>query len=197
MIKILQGHPVRRIRKGMILPMAALALSIILIFTAFVVDGGYIQVSKTRLQAASDAAVLAGIMDLDTSNRTVESTIDDYLASNGFNTRTAGNTRKIEYGEWDEDTGKFRASSFDAANAIRVSLKTTSIPSFFGNLMGHKEYSTSADSIAVLGGGPPRDVVVVLDCSGSMNARMSNRQSRMKNTISAAQTLISNLGEHD
>lgn len=186
-----------RARRGMVLPLAAVALSIILIFTAFVVDGGYIQVSKTRLQSASDAAALAGAMDLRKTQATVVATIDQYLISNGFNPGEAGNRRTLEYGKWDDEAGNFRVTSFSSANAIRLQIQTASVPSFFGKMLGHSQYTTNADSIVVLGGGPPRDVVVVLDCSGSMNANMSNHKSRMENTIAAAQSLVSNLSEFD
>lgn len=186
-----------RIRKGIVLPLAATALAIILVFTAFVVDGGYIQVSKTRLQSASDAAALAGAMDLDQTPAILTGTVDQYLQNNGFNPAAAGSTRTLSYGSWDEDARTFAVRPFDSSNAVRVNVKTTSVPSFFGRMLGYQQYTTSAESTVVLGDGPPRDIAVVLDCSGSMSAGMTNRESRMKNTITAAKTLLSTLTDRD
>ncbi|MCA9064768.1 MAG: VWA domain-containing protein, partial [Planctomycetaceae bacterium] len=171
---------------------------IIFAFSAFVVDAGYVQVSKTRLQSATDSAALAGIMDLDSNNvNQIRGTIDSYLLANGFNPRNSGNRRTIDYGIWDDENGTYRVTTIANSNALRVKAETSTIPSFFGKMLGHNQYKTSAESIVVLGGGPPRDVVIVLDRSGSMSSNMSNRRSRMENTITAAQTLVDNLGEND
>jgi Flp pilus assembly protein TadG len=51
-------------RRGSILVLAAVLMIVILGFTAFTVDIGYIALSKSQLQNASDAAVLAAVAEL-------------------------------------------------------------------------------------------------------------------------------------
>ena len=48
-----------RSRKGNVVVLAAALMVVILAFTAFTVDLGYIALTRTQLQAAADASVLA------------------------------------------------------------------------------------------------------------------------------------------
>jgi len=81
-------------------------------------------------------------------------------------------------------------SEFATADSIRLSIVDNGIPAFFGPVFGEDGYSTGAEAVATLASTIPRDIVVVLDCSGSMSANMSNGESRMANTKDAATGLV-------
>jgi len=70
-------------RLGAILVLAALFMVAILGFTSFTVDVGYIALTRTQMQAAADAAALAGMMELPEGwgmSATVSATEVDSLA---------------------------------------------------------------------------------------------------------------------
>jgi len=184
-------------RRGAVAVLAAVLFVIVLIFTAFATDLGYVIVQKTELQAAVDAAAMAGVMDMRDSETVVEATIDQYLLHNQVDTATAGITRTLEYGVWDENAGSFTADTFANANSLRLHVDTNAIPSIFGKVMGITSYAMSAETTVIMADGPPRDVVMVLDCSTSMAASMSNGNSRIENTVLAANSLIDNLTPED
>ncbi len=184
-------------RRGIILPLAAIMMTVVMIFTAFVTDYGIILIQKTELQAAVDAATLAGVLDVTVDEATVEATVDEYLLDNGFDVNDAAITRTLEYGTWDPDTGAFTVQTIGNVHAIRVKVVTNDVPAFFGSIMGYSHHTTSAQSIAAQTFGPPRDIVIVLDCSTSMDASMSNGLSRIENTKTAAQVLVNTLNDND
>ena len=53
-----------RDRRGAILVLAAVFMTVMLAFVAFAVDMSYMSLTKTQLQAAADASALAGAMEL-------------------------------------------------------------------------------------------------------------------------------------
>lgn len=156
------------------------------------------QVSKTRLRAAVDAAALAGIEELTENEATVSQTITDLLAANGYDTTNSNLVVTTEYGNWDLDTRAFTpGTNFETADSIRVSVVDNGVPAFFGPVFGENGYSTGAEAVATLASTVPRDIVVVLDCSGSMSTSMSNGKTRMENTKDAATGMIDELLPED
>ncbi|NQV29212.1 MAG: VWA domain-containing protein [Rhodopirellula sp.] len=187
-----------RLRRGSILVFAAVFMVFILGMAAFTTDFGYMQVSKTRLRAAVDAAALAAIDDLTNDEEAVTQTINQLLSVNGYDTTSSNLVVTTEYGIWDVDARVFTAGTkFTKADAIRVSVVDNGVPAFFGPVFGDDVYSTGAEAVATLASTVPRDIVVILDCSGSMDAKMSNGKSRMKNTKEAATTLVKALLPED
>ncbi|REJ71682.1 MAG: VWA domain-containing protein [Planctomycetota bacterium] len=185
-------------RRGAILVLAAALLVLIFIFTAFTTDVGLITLDQTRLQVAVDSATLGASMDFPDGEAAVLASVDEMLRLNGFD--PAGNPElqvTPQFGNWDDSLMEFVPSSFDASNALRVQVTNTSIPAQFGTVMGRQHYTTRAEAIASRGGGVPRDVVLVLDASLSMQARMSNGLTRMENTQAAAARLVDALGSRD
>ena len=55
---------VERDRRGAILVLAAIFMTVMLAFVAFAVDMSYMSLTKTQLQGAADASALAGAMEL-------------------------------------------------------------------------------------------------------------------------------------
>lgn len=186
------------LRRGAILVLAAVFMVFILGMAAFTTDFGYIQVQKTRLRAAVDAAALAAIDDLTNDEAAMAQTINELLLANGYDTASSDLVVTTEYGNWDVDTRVFTpGSSFSTADSIRLSIVDNGIPAFFGPVFGETGYSTGAEAVATLSSTIPRDIVVVIDCSTSMDANMSNGQSRMENTKDAATAMVDELLPED
>lgn len=186
------------LRRGTILVLAAVFMVFVLGMAAFTADFGYIQVSKTRLRAAVDAAALAAIEDLRENEAAVNQTITELLAANGYDTTKSSLVVKTEYGNWDLDARVFTpGSNFSTADAIRVSVVDKGVPAFFGPVFGEKGYSTGAEAVATLASTVPRDISVVIDCSTSMDAKMSNGKTRMTNTKDAATAMVNELLPED
>lgn len=78
-----------------------------------------------------------------------------------------------------------------------MSVIDNSIPAFFGPVFGEDGYSAQAEAVATLASTVPRDIVVVIDCSTSMDANMSNGQTRMENTKDAATAMVDELLPED
>lgn len=185
-------------RRGAILVLATLFLSIALIFTAFVTDIGYISLEQARIQSAADAAALGAAMDMGDGEEAVRLAMEELLRLNGFDPDTNPQiTFTPTYGAWSEDEHCFVPTAFKDANALQVNVQHVGVPAFFGVAMGHEQYTVGASAVAGVSGGPPLDVVLVLDCSESMSARMANGQTRMANTRDAAQRLVTQLKEDD
>lgn len=64
-------------------------------------------------------------------------------------------------------------------------------------MFGEDGYSAGAEAVATLASTIPRDIVVVIDCSTSMDAAMSNGQTRMENTKDAAKAMVDELLPED
>ncbi len=185
-------------RRGAILVLATLFLAIALIFTAFVTDIGYISLEQSRIQSAADAAALGAAMDFRDGEEAVRATMEQLLRLNGFDPDANPNiTITPTYGAWSEEEFRFVETAFKDADAVQVNVQHTGVPAFFGVAMRHDRYTVGASAVAGVSGGPPLDVVLVLDCSESMSADMANGRTRMANTRDAAQRLVAELKEDD
>ena len=73
------GPHSNRTRHGNIIVMSACVLVLAFAFAALTIDIGYVAVSKAQLQAAVDAATLAGAMELDSNGdpATIELSVKD------------------------------------------------------------------------------------------------------------------------
>jgi len=185
-------------RRGSILVLSAVLIVFVLGMAAFTTDFGHMQVSGTRLRAAVDAAALAAIEELTNDEAAVNQAVTELLTVNGYDTFSPDLVVTTEYGNWDLDTRVFTAGSvFNTADAIRISVVDNGISAFFGPVFGEDRYSVSAEAVTTLASTVPRDIVVVIDCSTSMGADMSNGQSRMENTKDAATAMVDELLPED
>ena len=183
-------------RRGAILVLTALLLVFLVTLVAFTIDIGYMLAVRSEAKRATDAAALAGAGELingpdaatveafEFLNRNpvgnkiyaqdedwlarLESAGKDYVSSKDEDIT-------IETGHWDSDATPPPIGEMDTRfsvsenlpSAIRVEAVQTGIPSLFGTMIsstGH--FKVSSESIA---GYQPRDIMVVLDFSGSMN----------------------------
>ena len=129
-------------------------------------DIGYILVVRTELQAASDGAALAAVQELEHGEDAVKETAIALAAMNQAGGKPINlSTSDIVLGTYDLSEHKFTAGSA-GANAVRVTTHLVDQPLFFGPAINHGTFSTSRSATAMLS---PRDIVFVVDLSGSMN----------------------------
>ena len=87
-MKVAPGGDIRRLcdETGAVAVIVAILLIVLMAFGALVVDAGYWYNEKRQLQAAADAAALAGCWDLinGQDNATISDTVDEYA---GYNTK--------------------------------------------------------------------------------------------------------------
>jgi len=169
-------------RRGAILVLTALFMVFLIGLLAFSVDLGYMMTVRAELKRATDAAALAGAGALIDGPQAAELRAFEFLARNPVASRNlldgsdwkdrlaelrAENQEnfEVQFGEWNAESRTFSASAF-APSAIRVVAKHNNAPFFFGRVFGHDTFNLEAESIAKY---QPRDIVLVLDFSASMN----------------------------
>ena len=177
------GQPSER-RRGAILLLSAFCLVAMFAFLAFTVDVGYITLAKCELQNAADAAALAAAMELK-ANLDPDIVITE--AQNAAVAVAAANrgagrdsvavdpaNGDIEFGRrvWDNETQSFEEFwGLDTApyNLVRVNVRRTgddNVPLFFAPIIKHDSTDMNVSAVATF---QPRDIILVLDYSGSMN----------------------------
>ncbi len=186
-----------RLRRGTIAVLSAAFMVVVFAMLAFTTDLGFVTVSRTRQAAAVDAAALAGVDYMSDGKAAADAAITEMLLLNGYDTTDSNITATVQYGYWDAEMKSFAVTPFDDADTVRVHLISQNIQAFFGPVLNEHGYTTSTEAIAVKGGSKPRDVVMVIDCSGSMDANMSNGLTRMENAKDAAQALVDELRDED
>lgn len=176
-----------RNRSGNILPLSAMA-----IFAVAALIGGAIDISRawrsqTRLQAACDAAVLAGRKAVNTYgfDSKAKAQADSYFAAN-----------------FDEDHYGARDTAFSASSADKGGtidgMATTFMPPLLMQLFGFGAMEITTDCTASMGVGNS-DIMMVLDTTGSMSSLLSGStqtriqalRSSMKNFYDTVETALS------
>lgn len=139
---------------------------------AFVVDAGRLFVAHRTLQAATDAAALAGAAQI--NDGTAIATAKTYSAAPGSkNAAATGLSVNLAAGypilKCVAATG-VPCSNPSNANAIVVRQDAT-VPMLFAGILGIKTMDISASATAAMNAGQtkPLDVMIVLDTTGSMN----------------------------
>ena len=153
-------------RKGAVIVLAAFMIVPIMGMLAFSVDIGYIANVQTELKRAADAGALAGAGMLVEGREAAIAAGRRYAALNHVGSRLLADADvDVELGDWDEVAQVFTPKQ-DAGSAIRVIATRRDQPLFFGKVFGRDRFSTQTESIATY---RPRDIMIVLDYSGSMN----------------------------
>lgn len=151
-------------REGSILILTLFCMVILLFFAAIVVDIGMMKVVETELHSAADAAALAAVNDLG-DNQKIYETAKEYAAYHEIHGNPITLTdEQIQIGQWDEENFSF--SEDPDGNSVRVLTKATDHATFFGRFFGVNSFSRQVDAIATT---QPRDIVFLVDLSGSMN----------------------------
>lgn len=180
-------------RQGNIILLSAGVIVLAMAFAAFSIDIGYLAVAKGQLQTAVDAATLAGAMELNPhiDQSIVEQNVTDAAVEiAGMN--PVGNNDgllldpavDIELGrrDWDAGNSAFVFSWGPKAvpyNIVKVTgrlddiwvadagaFENRKLPLFFAPAINHGDVTMRVGSVATY---QPRDMIIVLDYSGSMN----------------------------
>lgn len=153
-------------RRGMILVLGVILLVAVFAFVAFTVDIGHMAVVRTQLQGAADAAALGSAQDIPSGGPVVRNSAKSLGALNS----AAGEAVAIADADVELGFYDFAAKTFivnpSAPNAVRVTARVTDKKLFFAPILGTDSFDMSASCIGMLN---PRDVVFVVDLSGSMN----------------------------
>ncbi len=153
-------------RRGNILVLSAIFMIVMMAALAFAIDLGYIMVVRTELQRASDSAVLAGVGELVNGAAAAETEARRYAEMNLVGGKAVqGVDANIEFGHWDDNSRSFILGE-NLPSAMRVTLKRPQQNLFFAPVLGRKNFSAEASAVASY---RPRDMVLVLDYSASMN----------------------------
>ncbi|ADB15208.1 von Willebrand factor type A [Pirellula staleyi DSM 6068] len=177
----LPGHPVAR--RGNIIVFTAVLMVVMLGMIAFAVDVGYMYTMQTQLQRSVDAAALAGAGSLVEGTDIAQAKATEYLVRNPVGSSMTfvneeevpakiaqfvaehGDDFEVEAGEWNASTRSFETTN-TLPSTLSVSMEYPTMPTFFGKILGKDSFSIRASSVAMY---QPRDIMVVLDFSGSMN----------------------------
>jgi Flp pilus assembly protein TadG len=155
-------------RKGVVLVFFALVLICLIGIMALAVDVGYIYNVKGDLQAAVDAAALAGAGGLSIDQSTARARAINVALSNYANgLPVVLQNSDVQLGMWNSATGFTPLNSPTARpNAVKVTALLTGVNLFFAGALGINSRDFSSSAIAVFGA---RDIVLTLDYSGSMS----------------------------
>lgn len=165
MLNLSEGSLRRAARCGVSSIYIVVALIALCGFVSFGVDYGRVQLSKSQLQAAADAAVRAAAAKIDDG---VTASRNAAVAVAAANT-CAGDAvvldpvADVEFGTWSKTNRTFTplsGAAQNSANAIRVTARRvaardTAIPLVFAKLVGKSSFDIEASAIAVGGTGMP------------------------------------------
>lgn len=152
-------------RRGATLVLCAILIVFMMGLLAFAIDLGYIVLVRTQMQTAADAGALAGAAATFLGTETAE---EEALRFIGYN-EAGGHKIKpedvqIRFGKWDSDSRVF-TQAYSDAEAIEVTIRRENQPLFFGKIFG-STFDTEVSAVATF---QPRDIMLVLDYSGSMS----------------------------
>lgn len=160
-----RGSRRRGRRSGAIIVLFSVLLVVIVAMLALAIDVGYLYTVRTDLQRAADASALAGAAELAGGPQHAVSDARKYARKNTIGRRELKNEDiNVQLGQWDWVTHQF-VSGGEPFDAVRVVVERPDTPTFFTGARGGTQ--VAAQSIAVI---RPRDIMLVLDYSGSMNS---------------------------
>ncbi|MDA1053481.1 MAG: VWA domain-containing protein [Planctomycetota bacterium] len=173
----------RRLRpKGAIAVLSAFALVIMVAMLAMALDVGFMSSVRTDMQTAADAGALAGAGELANGQQAAEVAARKYVMSNA-ETRPgvsdADIATNISVGHWDRGQRSFTKDQ-TPLNAVKVVADRNNAPLFFGNVLNQHAFNMQASAVATF---QPRDIMLVLDYSGSM--RVHNKIGALKDAVAA------------
>ena len=152
-------------RRGVIVMLVAVMLVILFGFMAFAIDLGHIAVVDAELQNAADAAALAAADEMGSLNPDVAGAANELTQANfDGSSRLDLAAAETVLGRFDYDRKEFVSGGANP-NAVRVTTRITR-PTLFAAALGVDSVTQDATAVAMLN---PRDIVFVVDTSGSMN----------------------------
>lgn len=171
----------QRPRRGIVLVLAAFLMVVIFGMVAFAVDMGYITFVGSQLQRSADAASHAAVIQL-VQNRDPD---DTFAVAQQMAKLNPAAGADVDLTNADVLIGRrnlipgtnpvaynYKWGEIDGANAVKVIARRTEgsnmgpFSLFFAPVLGISKAEAQAESVAVLA---PRDIVFVIDVSGSMH----------------------------
>jgi Mg-chelatase subunit ChlD len=168
-------------RHGGIIVLTAFVLVVVVILAALAVDIGYLSTVRTELQCAADAGALAGAAELAGGMTGATSAAQDFVQRN---VSVDDADIDVAMGRWDRDSRTFAAGQ-NPHDALQVVVRQPQAPLFFGRIIGRSSQSLEGRAIAACS---PRDIMLVLDFSGSMNSH--GRITELKNSVSLFASIL-------
>ncbi|MCC9605946.1 VWA domain-containing protein [Blastopirellula sp. JC732] len=169
-------------RRGAILILVAVLLPVILWMAAFCVDVAYMQLTRTELRIATDAAARAGArtLSLEQDASLAHAAAIEYAAKNNV----AGNTLTLADSDVEiglsvrvDDEGRFEFSDGGTLlNSVHVTGRRTldspdgAVRLYLTPIFGHEFFQPATDATASQ---IDRDIALVVDRSGSMTFKLS------------------------
>ena len=139
---------------------------VILGMLAFSVDMGYLVTCRTEMQRSVDAGALAGASAIGLGAAEAEKAARDIVAQNQVGRQTiADGSVQVQLGYWDAQARAFQVTN-KSPSAIHVTASSDDHSAFFGRVLGQQKFHVEAEATAKY---QPRDIMVVLDFSASMN----------------------------
>ena len=183
-------------RAGFVAVLAAVAMTALLGMSALAVDGAFLMQLKTQLQNVADAAALAAASGLTADLTTAQARAQQYADANPVLGERLDLSRQasdaLAFGQWNFDTRTFQTEA-GLPNAVRLTVRmdSTSAPPmprlFFAPVIGFRTHGVEATATASLGN---RNIVLVLDRSGSMNDDNADPEEPLTQTKAAAQEFL-------
>ncbi len=170
-------------RRGSIIVLAAFLMIVMLAILALTIDTGYMYTMQAQLDRSVDAAALAGAAGLVEGTDVANESVIEYLVRNPVGQPQSittndelvqltahflaehANDYDILWGNWNSETGQVEQTD-QLPSAISVSMTYPNLPFFFARALGKESFAVESHAIAMY---QPRDIMVVLDFSGSMN----------------------------
>ena len=156
--------PHRTPRRGITAVSAIVMMTVLVGFVSFAIDLGRVQLAKTQLQQAADAAARAAAANLPNG---ITATQNAAVLWGGYNSADGtpvviDPTTDVDFGTWSKAGRTFSVLSGAArstANAVRVyarrtAARGTSIPLAFGGIIGQSNCDANSTSIAYYGPSP-------------------------------------------
>lgn len=178
-------------RAGAIAVLAAIFLIVVFAFAAFTVDVGFITLTKTQMQAAADAAALSAVMELTSSSdpatiranaKTAAQEVATLFRNGDRSSVTLDPASDVIFGKqvalgngqtlttWGDSQTPYNLVKVRVRRGTDVGANGESVdnrlPLFFGPAIGTTKSTLTTEAIASF---LPRDIMLVLDFSGSMN----------------------------
>jgi hypothetical protein len=176
-------RPTGEQRRGNILVLSSFLMVIMMAMVAFACDIGYMCVMRARLQRAVDAAALAGTQDLVNGVQAAQDRAKEYLVRNPLHNdinlqdeqylldaiqtfdEEHAEGMELKIGNWNPVSRQFEETDV-LPSSMQVRMEYNNLPFFFGRVLGKDTFDLVGESTAMY---QPRDIMVVLDFSASMN----------------------------
>lgn len=175
-------------RRGAIIVLAAFTMILVFAFVAFALDISYISLTKQQLQDTADSAALAGAMELSPTDDpsdvranalgSIRDMTAKFKSGDGKSVRIDDDDVTFGKMTWNSTTKAYTyqwGNQYTPYNMLKVRAERgpgsgtnpdNELPLFFGPVLGKKKVTIAAEAAASF---QPRDIMVVLDFSSSMN----------------------------